>query len=49
MKKTILRHIIIKLSKIKVKKKIFKAAREKQHFIYWTAMIQMMQDKSNSF
>ena len=43
MKKTKLRHIIIKLLKTKVKMKILKAAREKQHITYRRAMIQMMQ------
>jgi len=48
MKKTML-SLIIKLSKIKVRKKILKAAREKQHITYWRAMIQKRQDQVYNF
>lgn len=35
------RHIIAKLLKTKMKEKILKADREKQHITYWGTIIQM--------
>lgn len=49
MKKTMPRHIIVKLLKTKMKEKILKAAKEKQQITYQGTMIRMMPNQLYNF
>lgn len=49
MKKTMPRHIIVKLLKTKMKENILKAAKEKQQITYQGTMIRMMPNQLYNF